>query len=381
MKILLNAIPFQGLVTGINRYLINLYREIEKNPDVTVTYFDSVNGSITMPVPKESGAWIRKTERIRTLPAPLIAAVRIAKWMSYEFRVSHECRQKKYDLYHETAHTPCALNATTPQVFTLHDLSLMNYGEMHPRDVSIFYDFISKKRHEKADHIITVSNFIRQEVCEKLSIPQDRVTAIHLAADPCFIPRSGGEIRQVIDECNIPEDYILFVGTLEPRKNLSSLINALASIETKIPLVLAGWQGWGDKKWVQQLHSLGLTNRVYITGYLDEASLSALYSGALALVYPSIYEGFGLPILEAMACGSPVICSNVASMPEVAGNAAFLVDPNDIEHIGFAIEKVINDRKLREEMIQKGLKRAGDFSWKTTAQKTVQLFKQTAETI
>ena len=170
----------------------------------------------------------------------------------------------------------------------------------------------------------------------------------------------------------------LFVGTLELRKNLSLLIRALSIAETKVPLILVGWQGWGDKKWMQLIDNQELQQRIFFSGYVDEETLACFYTGASAFVFPSLYEGFGLPILESMACGCPVICSNAASMPEVDGKPAFLINPTDAEALAHALDVVLTDSTLRQSMGQQGIYRTKQFSWKETAMKTLEIFAQVA---
>jgi len=166
------------------------------------------------------------------------------------------------------------------------------------------------------------------------------------------------------------------VGSLEPRKNLSLLIKALGMVKTTIPLIMAGWEGWGDKPWMAEIERQGLQQRVFVTGYVDDEDLARLYSGARALVYPSLYEGFGLPLLEAMACGCPVICSNAASLPEVAGNAAVLFHPNDYKALAKGIDRLIEDSEFRNDLIRKGFGRSAQFNWRQSAQKTVDVFRK-----
>ena len=287
-------------------------------------------------------------------------------------------RQKKnYDLIHETAFTPARqTKKTIPQVFTLHDLSLMNFKTYHPKERVWFFDLFFPRRLKYADHIITVSEFIKQEICEKLSISQSRVSAVHLACDPFFFPRPVHEVSRVKEKFNLPDNYLLFVGTLEPRKNLSLIIDAMPAIPEEIGLVLTGWSGWGDKDWMKRIKQNHLSHRVHMPGYVSENDLAALYSGAIAFVYPSFYEGFGLPVLEAMACKCPVITSNRASLPEVAGNAGILIDPNDHEALAHEITKIAEDSQLRESLISKGLLQASRFSWEKCARKTKQIFSE-----
>lgn len=174
----------------------------------------------------------------------------------------------------------------------------------------------------------------------------------------------------------LPEDYLLFVSSLEPRKNIDLLVAALELTRTDIPLVLVGWQGWGEKPWMEKVNSKRLKGRIFFTGHLPDRDLKAVYSGATALIYPSIYEGFGLPILEAMACRCPVICSNAASMPEVAGDAAILIDPFDADDLARAIDLIVHDTSAGKALIEKGVRHVAGFTWRKTAQKTVDIFKQ-----
>jgi alpha-1,3-rhamnosyl/mannosyltransferase len=148
--------------------------------------------------------------------------------------------------------------------------------------------------------------------------------------------------------------------------------------DTKIPIILVGWQGWGDKEWMRPINDHKLDGRVFFAGHVHDETLACLYTGAAAFVFPSLYEGFGLPILEAMACGCPVICSKAASLPEVAGKAALQVDPTDAEGLAHALEIVLTDSELRQTMIQQGIERAKQFSWQETAVKTLEVFNQVA---
>ncbi len=152
-------------------------------------------------------------------------------------------------------------------------------------------------------------------------------------------------------------------------------MEALARAKEKIPVILTGWYAWGDKQWMENIKGLGLTDRIHFTGYVDDETLARLYSGATAFVYPSRYEGFGLPVLEAMACGAPVICSNSSSLPETAGDAALLIDPGDMEELVSCIDRIVGDSRLRLEMREKGLLRAACFTWEKTARETFTLFE------
>ncbi len=294
-------------------------------------------------------------------------------FLNYERRLRAVCKKKHYAVYHETGFIPPAL-PDVPIVYTLYDISLVKYRAEHPRERVQFFDFFFKRRRQYADHIITISEFMKQEIVANLGFDPDRVTAIPLASDPVFSPRHDAQIASACAALAIPKDFLLCVGTLEPRKNIALAIQALAQAKTDIPLVLTGWQGWGDKGWWDLIKKAHLEKRVFITKYVTDEMLACLYSGARALVYPSFYEGFGLPVLEAMACGCPVVCARSSSLPEVAGDAALFVDPHDAGDCAAAIEKVVCDSALNDTLKIRGFKRASDFSWQRTARRTFEVF-------
>ena len=198
MNILLDAIPLDGLMTGISRYVRNLYLELEHLPGVTVYYYAGRSCTTEMPDQARPGPWMKATSLVWKLPDPLAFGFRAATWMSYELKVRRLIRRNSFNLYHETAFTPSAVK-DIPQVLTIHDLSLMKFREMHPKERVWFSDFFLKRRIQYAAHIITVSDFIRSEICDELHLPTDRVTAIPEAPDPFFFPRETQKARGVVE--------------------------------------------------------------------------------------------------------------------------------------------------------------------------------------
>jgi glycosyltransferase involved in cell wall biosynthesis len=378
MKVLVNAIPLVGLSTGISRYVRQLYMAFEQLHDEEAIYFDGNRVRYKMPDQAEPEKWSRQTAAIWKLPDPLVFTLRSAHWLKFEWMLRRACRKHNFDVYHETGFVPAAMTAI-PTVYTIHDLTLITHPCMHPRERVWFHEFFRKRRMRYAAHILTVSEFMQQEICDILDLKPEQVTAVPEAPAPHFWHRSPEAIQRVRQNFSLPQEYLLFVGSLEPRKNLPRIIQAMERCKMDIPLVLAGWEGWGDKTWMETIRGAGLEERIFVTGYVDDETLTCLYSGATALVYPSLYEGFGLPILEAMACGCPVICSNVASMPEVAGDAAFLVDPFDAEDLAAAVDKIVGDQAIRQHLIAKGFARASAFTWKQTAEKTRDVFLRVAQ--
>jgi len=378
MKILVNAIPLKGLLTGISRYVRQLYTELEKLPGVSVSYFDGLRVTDRMPEQADSMTWAISRKAVWRLPDSVVFAARCIHQLLFEANLRRLCGRGLFDLYHETTFFPAALYSI-PQILTIYDLSLLKYASSHPRERIWFYNFFRKRRMPFASRILTISDFIKGEINSSLGISPEFVDTVHLAPAPLFSKRNTGEVNAALRRLALPQEFLLFVGSLEPRKNLPKLIEAMKIARSNIPLVLAGWEGWGDKEWLQTLKGSPLRDRIFITGHVSEEDLAFLYSAAKALVYPSLYEGFGLPVLEAMACGCPVICSKVASLPEVAGDAALFIDPADAEGLAQKIELIVNDQEVRKKYEILGKARANYFSWKKNAENTFEVFMKATQ--
>src|SRR6266566_1122358 len=255
-----------------------------------------------------------------------------------------------------------------PYVVTIHDMSLDTLRNAHPLAKRLYTKRLVPHVARKARLIITNSEYSKWEIVRCLGISEDRIRVTPLAASPEFMP---------VPARLSANPYFLYVGNLEPRKNLERLIEAFARIPQKEhQLVIVGNPWYHGKAAEQKARSLGLNGRVKFMGYVPREDLPALFSGAAAFVYPSLLEGFGLPVVEAMACGAPVITSDNSSMKEVAGEAAVLVDPRNVREMTEAMTRVAEDQSLRQELSAKGLKRAGEFSWRKTAELTVQTYRE-----
>ncbi|MFA7383436.1 MAG: glycosyltransferase family 1 protein [Desulfurivibrionaceae bacterium] len=375
MNILVNARPLTSVLTGIARYVRNLYTCLEKEQAVRIGYFNGREAVAAMPAQNSGATSTLSRERLRRQPGGVVCAARIAHWLWFEHCLRREiCRGSGYNIYHETGFFPSNTGGRLPVVHTVYDLSLRRHAHTHPRERVCFYEFFIKRRLAQAAHILTISNFVREEIMDEFHLPPGMVSAVHLAPDPHFFPRSAADQEETRRRLALPAAYFLFVGTLEPRKNLGLLIEALAICRHDLPVVLAGWSGWGEKDWLEKLRRLGLERRVILAGHVGEEDLARLYSGAVAMVYPSLYEGFGLPILEAMACGCPVVCSNSSCLPETAGDAALLVDPREPEELAAVLDKLVENDMLQQEMSERGYKRAAMFTWEQTARQTLDVF-------
>ena len=265
-------------------------------------------------------------------------------------------------------------------VVTVHDLTFVHYPRLvEEKNLEYLRRFVRRSLH-LADRVIAVSHWIRQEVLEIFRLPEDKVVAVPHGVDrERFRPASPQAVAAVRRRYGLNgAPYLLAVGTLEPRKNLPRLLEAYARIPQRgeVRLVLAGCRGWLYGDIFETLRRQRLEGEVLLTGYCPEADLPALYSGASVLVYPSLYEGFGMPILEAMACGTPVIASNRGAMAEVAGDAAVLVDPEDTAAIADAVSRLLEDASARESLAARGLERAAAFSWEAAARRTRAVFQE-----
>lgn len=370
-SILLNARPLSTVFTGVARYARTLYQNIERLDTVRVSYF--CNGRVSETMPEQS-----KDVLSRHFPVWVRHVARHAKLAAEDRLLRSEFRKGCYDIYHETGSFSLTTSTAVAKILTIYDLSLITYPECHPRDRVDYFKRYFYKRLPSIDHVATISEFIRGEIIDLLHLPPDKVTAVPLAASATFYRRPEQEVGDFLESQGIPDQYILTVGTREPRKNLLGLVRAYSSMDTDIPLLCVGWSGWMSENLPQEIDRLRLRNRIKILGHLTDEELALLYSGAHVTVYPSLYEGFGLPILEAMACGCPVVCSNRSSMPEVAGGAAVLVDPEDEADIAAGLSRVIDDAVLRQSCIDKGYARERQFSWEQTAAKTMELFRNVA---
>jgi glycosyltransferase involved in cell wall biosynthesis len=298
--------------------------------------------------------------------------------------LSAELRKNPVDVLHVQFTAPPF--CPCPVVVSIHDLSFEHLPQTFKRRSRTQLRLTVRHSARRAARIISLSEHGRRDIIETYGITAERVSAIPLAAPAHFAPvHDNRELQRVRHNYGIDGDYILTVGSIQPRKNLARLVQAYASLRgnksaDKLPkLVLVGKSGWLYDDTLRALKETGVADTVVLTGYVPQEDLPALYSGALCFVYPSYFEGFGLPPLEAMKCGAPVIVGNKTSLPEVVGDAALTVDPFDVEAIASAMQRVIESPALREELSIKGRARAETFDWRETARKTLAIYQEVAQ--
>jgi glycosyltransferase involved in cell wall biosynthesis len=273
--------------------------------------------------------------------------------------------------------------APCPVVATIHDLSFEHLPDTFKRRSRAQLRLTVRRTARAAAHIIAPSEFTRRDIVETYGVAPARVSVVPLAAATRFAPFADAkELQRVRDVYGIAGDYILAVGSIQPRKNLARLIKAYSDLrrrraQDKLPkLVVVGKRAWLFGETLRAVEECGVTDALIFTGYAPETDLPALYCGALCFVYPSYFEGFGLPPLEAMRCGTPVVVGDRTSLPEVVGDAGLLVNPFDTESIADALARLIDDGTLRAHLRERGLARATQFDWRETARLTLEVYKR-----
>ena len=371
MHIGLDGIPLTEPKTGVGHYTFELAVAMATvSPD---SNFEIVYPSNLRPV--------TVADQALTLPSNLeIKRVRVGPVGRYWWSAGlpRYVRRNRIELFHGTNYDvpPWHQCAT---VLTIHDLSLLIHPETHEKRR------VRRSRRRlpvmarAANAIIVPTESVRAEVCEHLEISPQKVFAVPEAARDCFTPMEMKATEPVRQRLGIGDDFLLTVGTLEPRKNLLTLVNAFGKIATDQPtlqLVIAGSRGWLSEPLFEAIGKSPAQDRIVLTEYLNDDELRALYSSCSAFVYPSIYEGFGLPPLEAMACGAPVIASHIPALEETTGGAAVLFEPNDVNSLASAIVDLLQSSELRSRFSALGRVRAAEFTWEQTARLTLEVYEK-----
>jgi glycosyltransferase involved in cell wall biosynthesis len=260
-----------------------------------------------------------------------------------------------------------------PSVVTVHDLAFIRFPQTFRAYNRSYLDLATRVSVRRARRILAVSEHTKREVVGLLGVPPERVVVTPNAVRAHFRVPGSAELAAFRQRRDLPERFVLYVGTLEPRKNLTTLLDAYSQVarNVNVPLLVGGGKGWLYEGVFERLEKLGLRNHVHFVGYIEEEELPLWYAAAQIFVFPTLYEGFGMPPLEAMACGTPVVVSNAASLPEVVSDAGLLVDPLDGDALADAILRLLRDGELHADLRARGLRRVHHFSWHTTAERTL----------
>ncbi|RWU17791.1 glycosyltransferase family 1 protein [Pseudomonas alkylphenolica] len=389
MRLLLNTESLRPPLTGIGNYTLNLLDQLHAQAaDSTIDCFDGArwlsatevldgHGSVHTPAPGEAPGARELTTRFRSFVRGLPFAYRARSAIrSAVFR--REASKRKGYIYHEPNFIlkPHA----GPCVATIHDLSFVHYPHFHPAERVEWLNRELPRTLARADYLITDSEIVRQELIERYNLSADVVRAIYLGADKRFIPRGPQQTASVLTQHGLEHGrYVAFVGTLEPRKGLAQLLDAWSQLPNALrrafPLVIAGAPGWRNSDLLERIQAMQARGEVKYLRFVCAEELPLIYSGAAVFAYPSVYEGFGLPVLEAMASGVPVVCTSGTSMAEFAQGAAALHEPGSSESLAFQLSALLEDEGLRDGYIHKGLLQAQKFSWERCARETLDVYR------
>lgn len=363
------ALPFQR--TGVANYVFGLLRGLAgvDRDNAYVVFAKSIHiAQFGIDLPN-----------FRFVPIDLPARGLRLAWE--QLGLPRQVRTHRLDLLH-SPHYTMPLRHTARAVVTFCDMTFLLHPELHQSVKRVYFPAMMRWSARHADRLITISESTRRDLVRMWGIDPGRVTAVPLAAAAEYQPAKPAAIAAACARYGLrPGEYILYVGVLEPRKNVDRLVAAFGRVANRLgelDLVIAGKRGWMYDQIFAQVEALGLADRVRFTGYVAQQDLPGLYGGARLFAYPSRYEGFGLPVLEAMRCGVPVVTTNVSSMPEVAGDAALLVDPDDTIGLAAAMVRLVDTPSFAEELARRARERAAGFSWERCARETRLVYEQVA---
>jgi len=382
MNIVINTIPLLSRLTGVGNCIYHTARALlEADARNRYTfYYSYFSDRLVSPAYPDDARANTSFSALHAAKGFLDAhhAVRAAARTCAETWHRLMTCTRRFDLYYEPNYIPLPMRARR-RVTTVHDLSFHVHPEWHPADRIEYFSKRFLKRIVRSDVITADSEFTRQELLDLLRIDEARVRVVHLGYDGAvFREHSPEDVARFREAHRLPERFILFVGSIEPRKNINRLLDAYALLpdETRgeIKLVVAGFSGWRNDDTMRRLDAM--KDDVTFLGYLDVAELGLCYAAATVFAYPSLYEGFGLPPLEALACGCPVVASDIPPLREVCGDAARFVAPEQPESITEGVQKVLSDKDLRRKLSAEGLRRAEGFSWEKTAREMLAIFEE-----
>ncbi len=374
IRLIYNVDAITPPITGIGQYALQLGHALRQHPALSSCRFFSAD------------RWIEDLDAVLHSNRRLAWVRKHVPFKHLALRLYNRHRNRAFGrltrgLEDHVLHSPnfLLMPFDGPSVVTVHDLSHRHHPQAHPPERVAFLDQQLPLTLQRADAVITDSAFVREELLRLYSLPPERVHAVHLGVSPMFHRRDAQTLEAIKLRHDLPARFLLCVATLEPRKNLPRLLRAYAGLPEALrrdcPLVLTGDRGWGKQALFSQARALLNEGQVRFTGYVNNSDLGALYAAAHGVVLPSLYEGFGLPVIEAFASGTPVLCSNAASLPEVAGGCALLADPNDVEALRAGLLRLCEDADWRRAAQSQGLSRAQHFTWARCADETVAVYR------
>jgi alpha-1,3-rhamnosyl/mannosyltransferase len=379
MKLIMSVEPIRNPLTGIGRYTLELLKHLQRNPAIEeIRYFS--DGRVAPQIPDPIWRTSRGMHPVAKALKGFVARQHLPRRL-YRYGADSRNRRQLEAFTDWVYHGPnfYVPPVPGPAVATFHDLSVLTMPDFHPIERVRFMTEEIAVALKRVSMIITDSEFVRGEVMRLFSWPADRVRTVHLAAGAAFHPRHPHELAPALERHGLKAGgFCLYAGTIEPRKNLVRLLTAYEQLQPRLrekyPLVLVGLNGWRNQDILARIRSAEQRGWARYLGYIDDAQLPLLFAGARLFVYPSLHEGFGLPVLEAMASGTPVVCSNSSSLPEVAGKAAAMVEPEDVDALAHQITRGLECAEWRAGAATAGLGQATRFSWNRCAAETAKIY-------
>lgn len=376
MKVILSVDSVKFPLTGIGRYNFELAKQLQLQKDLELLYFANGKLIAELPTPAQAksnrNAWLRNQLRKNNL------AIKAYQLLS-EIKNYYSLQEHENAIFHGPGFYLPQFNGSS--VATFHDLSIFTHTQYHPPERVCYMQRELNLTLQRASMLITDSEYTRQELASYFGYPLDKIRTISLACSEDFHPRGAADSVSVLARLGLVHGgYTLYAGTIEPRKNIEALLDAHSTLPDAIrqrwPLVLAGYHGWQSEQLHARINAAANAGWARYLGYVADEDLPHLFAGAHLFFFPSHYEGFGLPVLEAMASGVPVVCSNASSLPEVAGDAALMFEPTDVDTLRQLIMIGLEDEDWRETAKQKGLAQASTFSWQRCAKETVAVYRE-----
>ncbi|WP_413723236.1 glycosyltransferase family 4 protein [Sodalis sp. RH23] len=376
MKIMFSTDAIKYPLTGVCRYALELLKQLQQSSAISeLKYFNNLKVVDALPDHADKALpssplkeWLKKRATLIEVYQHL-----------YPLMQKRALRDYRDYIYHSpNYYLPAGLDRA---VTTFHDISIFTCPQYHPRERVRYMHKAMQASLKRASRVITVSDFSKHELANYFNYPSEKIDTTYLACSAEFYPRESAQLQPLLTRLGLTEQgYTLFTGTIEPRKNIATLLTAYERLPQEVrmryPLVLCGYQGWGSEEVHRRFERGQRQGWLHYLGYLPNHDLPLLFAAARVFAFPSLYEGFGLPVLEAMASGVPVVCSNAASLPEVAGDAASMFDPLDVDALTLALGTSLEDEHQRASAIAAGLARARQFSWQRCAAETIEAYRK-----
>ena len=360
---------------GIGRYTRELVQAVTAIDAANSYRFFSAKPPASLPVPNP----LPQAKNVRHCPSPLNERWLYRLWYRLRLPLPVQWVTGRLDLFHSPDFVLPPVNGRIPTLLTVHDLSFIHYPHVFPPRLVQYLNQVVPWSIQRATHILADSKATRHDLLTIWQVPPEKVTVLYSGVHERFRPVEEEVVTAVRRKYHLHQyPYILSVGTLQPRKNYQMLIRAFAPLARQLPhhLVISGGKGWLYQEMLAEVNRQGVSDRVHFIGFVDDADLPALYSAADLFVFPSLYEGFGLPLLEAMGCGTAVLTSNSASLPEVAGTAARQLDPQDQAAWTEQMQALLTDENALNQLVAAGFLQARHFSWQSSARKLLKIYRQ-----